>query len=104
MKERFIGEALKPVAGTFDASRMSCGEPGLPREFIWRGRSIRIVDVRGCWKETGPCRHGSAERYVRKHWYEVVTAANGIMKIYFERQPRGGRKCARWWLFTVSEE
>ena len=104
MGEEFISEALEPVAATFDASRMARGEPGLPKEFIWRGRHIRIVDVRRCWKETGPCRHGSSEQYVRKHWYEVVTAEDGIMKIYFERQPRGGRKHARWWLFTVSEK
>jgi hypothetical protein len=25
------------------------------------------------------------------------------MKLYFERQPRGGRKAARWWLFSIRE-
>ena len=30
--------------------------------------------------------------YVPKHWYEVATASDGIMKIYFERQPRGGEE------------
>ena len=78
---------------------MAMGEPGLPREFFWRGRTLRILEVRRRWKETGPCRHGSGERYVRKHWYEVVTDADGVMKIYFERQPRGGPKSARWWLY-----
>lgn len=103
MSEEFVSEAIKPVAGTFDTSRMASGEPGLPQEFIWRGRKISIVEVRRCWKETGPCHHGSGEQYVRKHWYEVVSATDEIMKIYFERQPRGGRKGARWWLFTVSK-
>jgi hypothetical protein len=42
-------------------------------------------------------------KYVRKHWYEVVTASDGTMKLYFERQPRGGRGGARWWLFSIRE-
>jgi len=79
---------------------MAIGEPGLPGEFLWRGRTVRIVEVLRSWKETGPCRHGSGEQYVRKHWYEVVTASDGVMKIYFERQPRGGRKSARWWIYS----
>jgi len=41
--------------------------------------------------------------YVRKNWYEVDTVSDGIMKIYFERKARGGRRGARWWLFSVRE-
>ena len=41
--------------------------------------------------------------FVRKHWYEVVTASDGTMKLYFERQARGGRGGARWWLFSIRE-
>jgi hypothetical protein len=43
--------------------------------------------------------------YVRKHWYEVATESDGIMKLYFERQPRLGQKGkgARWWLFSIRE-
>jgi hypothetical protein len=25
------------------------------------------------------------------------------MKLYFKRQPRGGRGGARWWLFSIRE-
>ena len=49
----------------------------------------------------GKCRHGSHEMYDRKHWYEVVTVSDGIMKLYFDRQPRGGKKEPRWWLFSI---
>jgi hypothetical protein len=41
--------------------------------------------------------------YVRKHWYEVATVSDVIMRLYFERQGRGGRKAPRWWLFSVRE-
>jgi len=55
------------------------------------------------WRGTGKCRHGSHEMYARRHWYEVVTVSDWIMKLYFDRQPRGGRGGARWWLFSIRE-
>jgi len=102
MHEKFISEVIKPVVATCDTSRMAIGEPGLPREFVWRGQAIEIIEVLRSWRDTGKCRHGSPEMYVRKHWYEVATASSGTMKIYFDRQPRRGRKYDRWWLFSIS--
>jgi hypothetical protein len=99
--ETFISEAIEPKTDSMDTARMAAGEPGIPLEFVWRGRTVRISEIRRTWKESGPCRHGSGERYVRKHWFEVATESDGIMKIYFERQAKGSRKSARWWLFTV---
>ena len=103
MHERFVSEPIKPVTETADTSRMAIGEPGLPRKFVWRGRTITVQAVLRTWRETGKCRHGSPEMYVRKHWYEVATDSDGTMKLYFERQPYGGRRGARWWLFSVRE-
>jgi hypothetical protein len=102
MPEKFISEAIEPVVATFDTSRMAAGEPGLPREFKWRGRTIKVAVVQRSWRETGKCRHGSPEQYVRKHWYEIATTTRDTMKIYCDRQARGGRRDARWWLFSVS--
>jgi phosphoribosylglycinamide formyltransferase-1 len=102
--ERFVSEPIKPVAETCDTDRMAIGEPGLPRQFEWRGRIVEIKAVLRTWRETGRCRHGSPELYVRKHWYEIETAADGIMKIYFDRQARRGHKsAARWWLFSIRD-
>lgn len=101
MPEQFVSEPIKPVVATCDTSRMATGEPGLPREFVWRGRTIEVATVLRTWRETGKCRNGSPELYVRKHWFEVVTASNETMTIYFDRQPRKGRKDARWWLLSV---
>jgi hypothetical protein len=98
--EQFIGEAIQPVTETIDAARMARGEPGLPRQFRWGAEVVRITQVLRAWKETGPCRHGSGEQYVRKHWFEVATDSGGKMKIYFERQPRSAAK-KRWWLFST---
>jgi phosphoribosylglycinamide formyltransferase-1 len=103
MPVRFISEAIQPLTETADTSCMAIGEPGLPRKFVWRGRSISVAAVLRSWRETGKCRHGSPEMYVRKHWYEVATESDGIMRLYFERQPRRGNKEARWWLFSIRE-
>ncbi len=103
MPERFVSEAIQPVVAPYDTARMSTGEPGLPQEFVWRDRTIKVAAVLRTWRETGKCRHGSPELYVRKHWYEVTTADGDTMKIYFERKSRGGAKGARWWLFSLCE-
>jgi len=103
MGERFISETIIPVVSTCDTSRMAVGEPGLPREFRWRGRTLEVTAVLRAWRETGKCTHGSPERYVRKHWFEVATTSGDTMKIYFERQARRGKKGDRWWLFSILE-
>ena len=101
--ERFVSEPIKPVVETCDTMRMAIGEPGLPRQFVWRGKIIEIRAILRIWRETGRCRHGSTDMYVRKHWYEVITLSNTIIKIYFDRQARN-RKAARWWLFTIRND
>lgn len=99
MTNEFIGDPISPDRSTFDPDRMATGEPGLPRRFTWRGEEIEVRSVVRAWKDTGCCRHGSGERYVRKHWFEVKTDF-GTLKIYFERKARGGAGGARWWLFS----
>ncbi len=98
--ERFISEAITPL-GSADTARMAAGEPGLPPAFLWRGETFTVATVRRAWRETGRCSHGSPEMYARKHWFEIVTTAGAVLKIYFERQPRRGRKGHRWWLYSV---
>ena len=96
--ERLIGEVIKMTPCPRElASR------GVPHRFVWRGRTMIVIALLRTWLETGKYRQGSHEMYVRKHWYEVATGSNGTIKIYFERQPRGGRKGTRWWLFSISE-
>jgi hypothetical protein len=103
MPERFIGEPMKPLTKTADTSRMALGEPGLPREFVWRGKTVTARELLRSWRQTGKCHHGSPEMYVRKHWYEVATVSDGTMKIYFDRQGKGGKKAPRWWLFSIRD-
>ena len=103
MKKRFVSEPIEPVGATLSTRRMSRGEPGLPRRFRWRDTEYEVAEVLEQWRTTSPCRSGSDEQYVRKHWYRIRTASGAEMKLYFERQARSGReRTKRWWLYTVS--
>jgi len=83
---------------------MAAGEPGLPKRFLWRGHEYAVVNVLRKWKESGPCRHGNGEVYLRKHWFEVLTTSGQRMTVYFQRQARrGSSPKARWWVYTVAE-
>ena len=100
--EQFVSEPIEPIQGTFDPAGMTRGEPGLPRRFAWRDQEYSITQVLEAWKEDGPCKSGSTEMYLRKHWFRIVTDQGIEMTLYFQRQPRSKRSSkARWWLYTV---
>ena len=100
-EQKFVSESIRPVVTTTDTGMMASGGPGLPQEFIWRGKILGIATLLGSWRETGPCRNGSNESYVRKHWFEVETTYGQRAKIYFDRQPRDRKLARRWWLFSI---
>ncbi|MBN2182710.1 MAG: hypothetical protein JW715_12430 [Sedimentisphaerales bacterium] len=102
MDEKFISEPIKPLPGAFKPAAMTRGEPALPERFVWSDTEYSVVEVLEAWKETGPCRSGGSEIYLRKHWYKIRTADGLIMTLYFERQARSkSRDKARWWLYTI---
>ena len=104
MQEEFISESIVPVEGTFDTAGMVSGGPGLPGRFLWRDREYAVAKVLEEWKESGPCKSGSNEMYLRKHWFKILTADGLEMTIYFDRQPRSKRETKkRWWLYTISQ-
>ena len=86
MREELISERLEPVMAAVDAE-------------------YTVAEVLEEWKETGPCHHGSGERYVRKHWFRLRMASGEEMKLYFERHARSAKQMKqRWWLYTVATE
>lgn len=102
MKEQFISEEIKPVAGELDFSLSAVGEPALPMKFRWRAEVIEIAALLNKEKSTGACTHGSGERYVRKHSYDIRTKDGRRMRIYFDRTPASKRNPKRrWWLFSI---
>jgi hypothetical protein len=103
MATSFVSEPIVPVAGTFDAAGMSRGEPGLPGKFHWRGKEIIVAQQLERWKDHGDCRHGSGERYVRRHGYRVRIGDGSILRLYFQRSVGRGKLSprARWWLHSI---
>jgi hypothetical protein len=103
MSSSFISEPILPVEASFDTGGMARGEPGLPRKFRWRKKEFIVAEVLEQWKEHGDCRHGSGERYVRKHGYRVRTTEGAIFRIYFQRSQGRGRLPikSRWWIHSI---
>jgi len=91
MSEEFVSESIKPVAGTSRTVAMSRGRPVLPGRFIWRGKEYTVAEVLQSWKQSGPCKSGGSEMYLRKHWFKVKTADGLEMTIYFESRQVGTR-------------
>ena len=99
--EEFVGEALVPTPGSFDAAAMSRGEAGVPREFTWRGEQHVVAALLASWKGTGQDR---GETYLRRHWFRVRTVGGAILTIYCERQARNAKRPkSRWWVYTVQK-
>jgi phosphoribosylglycinamide formyltransferase-1 len=99
-QEQFVSEAIEPTPGTFDAAAMSRGEPGLPREFAWRGTTYRVAELLSTWK-TSTAERG--EMYLRRHWFRLRTTGGEQMTLYCERQAKNAKRPkARWWLYTIS--
>jgi hypothetical protein len=97
--DTFVSEPVTPTPGTFDASAMSRGEPGLPREFTWRGKTYHVLTLLRTWKTSTPER---GELYLRRHWYEVQTTSGERMTLYCERQTKNAKKPKqRWYLYSI---
>lgn len=100
--DRFVSEPVAPCPGSFDTGAMAAGEPGLPLRFHWRGDAFEVAAVLERWKDTGPCRHGASEQYVRRHWYRVRTRCGRSVVLYCSRQAPRGRARREWVLYTIS--
>jgi hypothetical protein len=98
--EEFISEPIVPATGSADTSAMSRGEPGLPHEFTWRGKSYTVAHRLETWKTSTPDR---GELYLRRHWFRIVTVTGERMTLYCERQAKNAKKPkARWWIYSIS--
>jgi len=102
MAREFVSERIEPAPGVAGGAATAPGEPIFPVRFQWRGKEYALAEIVRKWKETGPDKGGGAERYLRKHWFEIRTHDGLVMTIYFERQARSQRQATkRWWLYTV---
>ncbi len=82
---------------------MARGEPGLPQKFRWRKTEYAVAEILEQWKEHGNCRHGSGERYLRRHLYRVRTTDGSVLRLYFQRSAGRGKVPvrARWWIHSL---
>ena len=103
MATEFVSESIRPRAGSFDASAMGRGEPGLPSAFQWRDAWYDVIECRTYWKETSSegARAGG-DVYLRRHCYELDMSDGSVWTVYCVRQPpRSGSPKALWYLYTI---
>ena len=101
--QEFVSEPITPHTGTFDATAMATGLPGLPRGFVWRGTAYTVVNELATWKESAPegGRPGG-ERYLRRHCFRLRMSDGSEWTVYFVRQtPRSGSAKTRWFLYSI---
>ncbi|MEZ5406056.1 MAG: DUF6504 family protein [Verrucomicrobiia bacterium] len=104
MTRTFISEPILPDQESFDPQRMAHGEPGLPKKFTWRNEKFLITKVVAQWKEYGDCKHGSSDRYLRKHSYRLQTRDGVLLRVYFQRSFGKAKSTrTRWWLHSIEK-
>lgn len=102
MSAELVSEVITPLAGTFDASQMAQGVPGLPAGFRWRGTTLHIVRELESWKESSREGGGAGDLYLRRHCHRLLMDNGSTWTIYFTRQtPKSGSAKKRWFLYTV---
>jgi phosphoribosylglycinamide formyltransferase-1 len=98
VSERLVSELVLAEPGSFDASAMAAGAPGVPRAFAWRGKTYRVSAILETRKSLRGCHSGSGEQYINKHYYTVATESGEIMTLY---RTRSGSKKDGWVLYTL---
>ena len=106
MSESFVSEPITPLDASFDTAGMARGEPGLPHKFRWRKTEFAVARVLEQWKEHGNCKHGSGERYVRRHSYRIETTDGTVLRLYFQRSFGRAKVGAqsRWWIQSIEKD
>lgn len=101
MSTRLIAEPIEPLE--LANVGMAAGEPALPLRFRWRGTEYEVAAVVSQEREFRPEGHRAGnEKYLRKHWIEVITTTGERMRIYCERQARSRNRMRRWWLYSMA--
>lgn len=90
----------EPIEVDIDSMRAGNAAPACPDRFRWHGVDYRVERVVETWKSFSPKKRGHAGRYVRRHYFEVVTGA-GTMTLYCLRSPEPGRPA--WFLYSSDE-
>jgi hypothetical protein len=93
---RFVGRSIAPVGDGF-ITPASGREPPVPRAFRWDDRTFDVTAVLRSWRTI---RTDRGDAYLKRHWFELVTASGERLEVYFDRESRRG--APRWWLYSLT--
>lgn len=96
---RSVLEPVEALPGAFDAGSLARGAPGVPRRFVWRGRTYEVAALLGDDRAQGGTRRHNVEGYVRAHTFRVRTTTGETMVLSGARGTARGT--ARWVLRSV---
>jgi hypothetical protein len=94
---RFISSPIEPTGQGF-VTPATGSEPPVPSAFKWGNRTLLIAAVLKAWRSTKTDR---GDAYLKRHWFELQTAAGQKLEVYYDRQSRRG--ASQWWLYTIDE-
>ena len=95
-----VSEPIEVDTDSMDARAPAAGAPACPGRFTWRGKRCVVREVLETWKALSPKRSSSRGRYVRRHYFRVLTDAGAEMTLYCLRGPELGKPA--WFLYSVS--
>jgi hypothetical protein len=93
---RFVSRPIAPEGEAI--ARAGANEPPLPAAFRWDDRVLDVAEVVRAWRSTKDDR---GDTYLKRHWFEFVTAQGARAVVYYDREARRG--APHWWLFTIDE-
>jgi Domain of unknown function (DUF6504) len=93
----FVSRPIEPTGDGF-ITPAAGNEPPVPRAFLWGDRTLVITAVLRTWRSTKSDR---GDAYLKRHWFELQTAAGQRIEVYYDRESRRG--ASPWWLYTIEE-
>jgi Family of unknown function (DUF6504) len=94
---KFVSRPITPAGEGF-ITPATGGEPPVPAAFIWNDQTLEVTAVVRSWRSTKGDR---GDNYLKRHWFELETAAGARIEVYFDREARRG--APQWWLYTIDE-
>lgn len=112
----------EPITVKFPVEPLLEKKPGLPAEFIWRGKPYKIITLLKEWHDytkrgkigkSYSQERGNAPRMksrkkgswgVGRDYYRVLTDSGSVFDIYYDRSPTGQKKKGEWVLLKKVEE
>lgn len=95
---RFVSAPLTPNGDGF-VTAADGSAPPVPAAFTCSEGEFEVVAVLRSWRST---KNDRGDTYLKRHWFELRTAAGSTIEVYYDREARKGSP--HWWLYTIEDD